>query len=37
MKGRIERSLLDLQDLTRNLVDTLGNFPSVVGPGQKSS
>ena len=32
MKSRIERSLLNLQNRTRNLVDAFRNSPSVIGP-----
>src|SRR3954470_12566899 len=31
MEGRIERALVDLQDVSRNLLDTLGDGPAVQG------
>jgi hypothetical protein len=31
MEGRIERALLDAEDLTRHLLNALGNAPSVLG------
>jgi len=31
MEGRIERALVDLQDVSRNLQDALGDGPAVQG------
>jgi hypothetical protein len=31
MEGRIERALLDAEDLTRHLLHALGNTPSMLG------
>src|SRR5262245_56404909 len=31
MEGRIERALVDLQDVSRNLLDALGDGPAVLG------